>query len=125
MTNEELNTELYKKLFAEQQDFKGWLVKQPPEEILKHAYEYVIREDIVIEMEYHDLTDTEAKALLADEKPLKAIFDAYENSEGGHMDEIRNCIESRAKACIEEQREALRNLPMYIFSATFAVSTYS
>ncbi len=39
MTNEELNTALYEKLFAEQQDFKGWLVKQPPEEILKHAYE--------------------------------------------------------------------------------------
>lgn len=46
MTNEELNTALYEKLFAEQQDFKGWLVKQPPEEILRHAYEYVIREDI-------------------------------------------------------------------------------
>lgn len=120
MTNEELNTALYEKLFAEQQDFKGWLVKQPPEEILKHAYEYVIREDIVIEMEYHDLTDAEAKALLADEKPLKAIFDVYENSEGGHMDEIRDCIESRAKTCITEQREALRNLPVYIFSASFA-----
>ena len=39
MTNEELNTALYEKLFAEQQDFKGWLVKQTPEEILKHAYE--------------------------------------------------------------------------------------
>ena len=36
------------------------------------------------------------------------------------MDEIRDCIESRAKTCIEEQREALRNLPVYIFSATFA-----
>ena len=120
MTNEELNTALYEKLFAEQQDFKGWLIKQPPEEILNHAYEYVIREDIVIEMEYHDLTDAEAKALLADEKPLQAIFSVYENTEGGHMDEIRNCIESRAKTCIEEQREALRNLPVYIFSATFA-----
>ena len=36
------------------------------------------------------------------------------------MDEIRDCIESRAKTCITEQREALRNLPVYIFSATFA-----
>ena len=43
MTNEELNTALYEKLFAEQQDFKGWLVKQPPEEILKHAYECLRR----------------------------------------------------------------------------------
>lgn len=74
MTNEELNTKLYEKLFAEQENFKGWLVKQPPEEILNHAYEYVIREDIVIEMECHDLTDAEARALLADEKPLQAIY---------------------------------------------------
>lgn len=120
MTNEELNTKLYEKLFAEQEDFKGWLLKQPPEEILKHAYEYIIREDIVIEMEFHDLTDAEAKALLADKKPLQSIYNIYEDLEGGHMDEIRDCIESRAKTCIEEQREALRNLPVYIFSATFA-----
>jgi len=120
MTNEELNTALYEKLFAEQQDFKGWLVKQPPEEILKHAYEYVIREDIVIEMEYHDLSAEEAKALLADEKPLQAIYNVYEDLEGVHMDEIRDCIESRAKTCMEQQREALRSLPVYIFSATFA-----
>lgn len=120
MTNEELNTALYEKLFAEQQDFKVWLVKQPPEEILKHAYEYVIREDIVIEMEYHDLTDEEAKALLADKKPLQYIYNIYEDLESGHMDEIRDCIESRAKTCIAEQREVLRSLPVYIFSATFA-----
>lgn len=120
MTNEELNTALYEKMFAEQQDFKGWLVKQPPEEILNHAYEYVIREDIVIEMEYLDLSDDEARALLADKKPLQSIYNIYEDLEGVHMDEIRNCIESRAQACIEEQREALRNLPVYIFSATFA-----
>lgn len=120
MTNEELNTKLYEKLFAEQEDFKGWLLKQPLEEILKHAYEYVIREDIVIEMECHDLTDDEARALLADEKPLQSIYNIYEDLEGGHMDEIRDCIESRAKTCIEEQREALRNLPVYVFSATFA-----
>lgn len=120
MTNEELNTKVYEKLFAEQEDFKGWLLTQSPEEILKHAYEYVIREDIVIEMEFHDLTDAEAKALLADEKPLQSIYNIYEDLEGGHMDEIRDCIESRAKNCIEEQREALRNLPVYIFSATFA-----
>ena len=120
MTNEELNTELYKKLFAEQAYFKGWLLTQPPEEILKHAYEYVIREDIVLEMEFHDLTDDEASALLADDKPLQAIYNVYEDSAGGHMDEIRDCIEARARTCIESQKEALRNLPVYAFSAAFA-----
>jgi len=30
MTNEELNTELYKKLFAEQEKFKGLVALTPP-----------------------------------------------------------------------------------------------
>ena len=32
--HEELNTALYKKMFAEQEKFKGWLLTQPPEKIL-------------------------------------------------------------------------------------------
>ena len=46
MTNEELNTALYKKMFAEQETYRAWLLSQPPEEILNHAYEYTMREDI-------------------------------------------------------------------------------
>lgn len=120
MTNEELNTELYKKLFAEQEKFKGWLLTQPPDEILNHAYEYTMREDIVLAMEYHDLTDEQAKALLAAQSPLNEIFQDFEEIEDDHMDTIRDCIESRADKNIEAQRDALRNLPVYIFSATFA-----
>jgi hypothetical protein len=122
MTNEELNTKLYEKLFAEQKEFKGWLLKQPPEEILGHAYEYTIREDIILEMEYLDLSDEQAKALIDSEKPLEEILNTFEKIEGTHMDEIRDCIEARAKVCINEQKEALRNLPVYTFSATFAKS---
>lgn len=120
MTNEELNTELYKKLFAEQEKFKGWLLTQPPDEILNHAYEYVMREDIVLALEYHDLSDERAKALLASPSPLDEVFHDFEKIEGDHMDTIRGCIESRADKNIEAQHEALRNLPVYIFSATFA-----
>lgn len=120
MNNEELNTELYKKLFAEQEKFKGWLLTQPPSEILNHAYEYVMREDIVLAMEYHDLSDEQAKALIDSPSPLADIFHDFEKIEGDHMDTVRDCIESRANKNIETQREALRNLPVYIFSATFA-----
>ena len=82
MTNEELNTKIYEKLFAEQQEYKGWLLTQSPEDILKHAYEYTIRDDIVLAMEYLDLTDEQAKALIDSEKPLESIFNAFENIEG-------------------------------------------
>lgn len=38
MTNEELNTALYEKMFAEQQRYREWLLSQPPDEILNHCY---------------------------------------------------------------------------------------
>ena len=56
MTVEECNTALYKKLFESQEQFRGWLLSQPPEEILNHAYEYTMREDILLSLEYNDLT---------------------------------------------------------------------
>lgn len=43
--NEELNTALYEKMFEEQENFRSWLLSQPPEEILNHTYEYTVRED--------------------------------------------------------------------------------
>ena len=46
MTNAELNTALYQKMFAEQETYREWLLSQPSDEILNHTYEYTVREDI-------------------------------------------------------------------------------
>ena len=70
MTNEERNTALYQKMFAEQEKFRDWLKGQPPEEILNHSYEYTIREDILLSLEYHDLSDAQADALMKSPSPL-------------------------------------------------------
>lgn len=64
MTNEELNTALYKKVFAEQEKYREWLLSQPPDEILNHCYEYTVQEDIVLALEEYDLSDKQCKALL-------------------------------------------------------------
>lgn len=56
MTNEELNTALYGKMFAEQETYRAWLLSLPPEEILNHAYEYTVREDILMSLEYYILS---------------------------------------------------------------------
>ena len=120
MDNEALNTKLYEKLFAEQVKFKGWLLTQPPEEILNHTYEYTIREDIVLALEYMDLSDERAAALLESPSPLADLFKDFEKIETNHMDDVRECIESRADKEIEKQREALREMPVYLCSATYA-----
>lgn len=120
MTNEDLNTELYMKMFAAQEKFKEWLLVQPPEEILNHAYEYTVREDILLELEYNDISDEQAKALLREPDPLNEIFQAFEKLETGHMDTILSCIEDRADEIINAEAEALRNLPVYMETARYA-----
>ena len=74
MTQAVLNTQLYQKMFAEQEQFKAELMQLPPGEILKQAYEYVCREDILLSLEYNDLSPRQAKALLKSSTPLADVF---------------------------------------------------
>ena len=104
MTNEELNTRLYEKMFAEQEHFRDWLLSQPPAEILNHAYEYTVREDILMSLEYHDLEDSQAKALLKSGKPLKQIFERWENQETSYMDTVWDTVQEQAKAAEAKQK---------------------
>ena len=120
MTNEERNTALYQKMFAEQEKFRDWLKGQPPEEILNHAYEYTVREDILMSLEYHDLSDAQADALMKSPCPLADVFQDFEKRETDHMDVIWDCLESRADILLEEQRRALRETPVYPYPASYA-----
>ena len=118
MTNEELNTALYKKMFAEQEKFENWLLSQSPREILKHSYEYTMREDILLSLEYNDLTDSQAAALLASPTPLDDLYHQYEKMETSHMEEVWACFESRAEQVKAMQTEAKE--PVYQHSAVYA-----
>ena len=110
MTNEELNTALYKKMFAEQDKFRDWPKSQPSAEVLNHAYEYTVREDILLSLEYNDLTDTQASALLASPTPLADIYQEFDRMESSHMEEIWSCIESRADAMQVSQLDQAKQL---------------
>ena len=102
MTNEELNTKLYEKMFAEQEKYRGWLLSQPAAEVINHTYEYTMREDILMSMEYNDLSDKQCKALLKSPCPLGDVFKDFERRETSHMDDIRDTVECRANAVIRE-----------------------
>ena len=110
MTNEELNTTLYKKMFAEQDKFRDWLKSQTLAEVLNHAYEYTVREDILLSLEYNDLTDAQALALLASPSPLADIYQEFDRMESSHMEEIWSCIESRADAMQVSQLDQAKQL---------------
>ena len=120
MTNEERNTALYQKMFAEQESFRDWLKGQPPEEILNHAYEYTIREDILLSLEYHNLSDAQIDALMESPSPLADVFKDFEKLETHHMETVWDCLENRADAILESQRRALRETPLYTQPGTYA-----
>lgn len=104
MTLEQLNTELNKKVYIEQQEFIEFLKKSTPEKVIQYAYELVIREDILLSLEENDLDAGQCKALLREKKPLAKLFLAWEKHEGDHMNEIRECIENKANDLIKLAR---------------------
>ena len=107
--NTDQNTALYEKMAAEQDKFRDWLKSQPPEEILNHAYEYTVREDILMAMEELDLPQSRATALLASPSPLADVYKEFADRETSYMDVVRDSIEQRAEAALDAQRE----LPLY------------
>ena len=104
MADTELSSKLYEKMSAEQDKFRAWLVEQPPADILLHAVEYAVREDILMEMEALELPDDQARALLASPDTMADIYRTFSKmADTGHMDVVRESIEDRAATLSMEQ----------------------
>lgn len=116
MSDREPSREVYEKMTAEQDQFREWLLAQPPEKILMRAYEYAIREDLLMAMENVVLKRGQAASLLAVHPLMDNLFQAYEHLETGHMETVRNCLERYAGDLLRSQKE----LPVYRYSAQYA-----
>ena len=103
---------LHEKMLQEQNAFEDWLKNQSAEEILKHTYEYTVRNDIVMAMENLKLTDAQVQALLDSPTPLADVYRYFEKLETGYMDTIRESIENRADdVCRAMKSEQSNPLP--------------
>ena len=120
MDAEKLNQALYDKMAAEQERFKHGLLGMTAEEALNHAYEYAMREDILMSLEVQDLPAPQAAALLESPCPLADIYKDFRDMETGHMDNIRECIEGRAESLMEAQRETAPIIPIYQHTGEYA-----
>lgn len=120
MDAEKLNQALYEKMSAEQERFKHELLGMTAEEALNHAYEYAMRQDILMEMEALDLPAPQAAALLESPFPLADVYKDFRDMETGHMDMVRECIEGRADNLLKARREAARSVPLYRQSGEYA-----
>ena len=117
--NQDLTTALYEAMAKEQANFRDWLVKQPPEEILNHTYEYTVREDILMAMEELELPREQGEALLSSPSPLADVYRHFSDLETGYMDLIRDSIESRAQEKAQEQQQLYQS-PIYPHDGPYA-----
>lgn len=96
-----LNTKRYQKMFAEQELFKAELMLLPPVEVLDRAYEYVCREEILMVLEYNDLSSRQALTLLKSPTPLADVFKKWDGwEESHHMEDIWNTVEARTNEVV-------------------------
>lgn len=100
MTKEEWNTRLYQRLFDEQVQYEKWLLTLPAAQVLDQSYEYRIREDIILALEYMNLTKKECRAMLEQGITLRALFLEFEELETDHMDNVRGLIRDNARRLI-------------------------
>ena len=102
---EELNSELYNRMFEEQEHYRNWLLSLPPEEILFHAFSYSVREDILMTQEENNFSIEKCKALLESPTPLADMKRAYDKTETNYMDDIRSIMEKHANDVIKENKK--------------------
>ena len=113
------NAKLYAKMEESFQDFSNWLLKQQPEEILNHAYEYATKADILAIIETTDLDDAQANALLALDDPLDAVFKEFGDSSSNSMDVLVSFIEDKADELVS-LNQSQADVQVYPYSAEVA-----
>lgn len=91
-----LQEQLCEKMRVEQSAYCLWLTAQPPEEILHHAYEYSVREDIILATEEMNLTLAQVRALLKSPAPLADVYKDFSKLETDYMSIVAQCVEDRA-----------------------------
>ncbi len=102
MTNEELNANLYERLFAEQKSQLKRILTMQPSEIMDHAEEYIMGEDILYVVDDNVLSNLQCMALLLSDTPMKDIREKIMFSDEIYLDAIREAAEGNIQALLEK-----------------------
>lgn len=112
---------LFDNMDQEQEKYREWLLQQPPETILDHAYQYAVREDIIMAFSESDfeLDQDQAGALLTRKSPLQTLLNDYTKLDSNVSTTLREVAEERANAILQSYRET----PVYLHTYGYAKST--
>lgn len=99
-----LDEQLYEKVRQEQAAFRDELLTWRPEGILDKAWEYLVRENILLTMEYNELDDEQAKALLELPDTMSDLCDTVKEKYTRDQETIWHEIEERANTLAAGQQ---------------------
>ena len=102
------NSLLYEKMANEYEDFLKQTAALPPEQILEHAYEKVMKEDILSLCEECHLEPKEAKALYKCKYPLDKVYQEWQDTDVSYMDMLRDSFETCADKAYKEMQSKSR-----------------
>ena len=101
---------LTEKMTAEFDGYRSWLLKQPPEEILNHAYEYTTKENLLNVLGDTDLKPQQIETLLRSPCPLEDVFkDCSYIDQSDYNYTLKVLIDQRADIEMEKKRA----IPIY------------
>ena len=102
--------QLEAKMTEEFNAYRAWLLQQPPEEILKHAYEYSVKQDIILNVADADLSPAQIETMLRSPCPLE---DAYKEASYADMSECNSFLNFCLIDCADAEMAKQRNIPIY------------
>ena len=111
MNKEELSAKLHERMSEELENFRDSLLKQTPEEILAHTYEYTTKLDIVLLMDETELAGLEPaqlKALPESPAPLDDIYKDFRDIDLEYQDTLKTSVADFADRLIQTTQENQR-----------------
>ena len=118
MDAEKLKDALMEKMSAELDQYRAWLVAQPPEEILNHTTEFFTRKNILAALNFADLTEAQVGALLNSPTPLADVYKDCSNVDY-NITPIKLRIECLADQVIRQEEELYKS-PVYKYPGDYA-----
>lgn len=101
----EVNRQLYEKMKLEYEEFITGLYKMEKSEIIRHSYEIVFKDELVMCMSEIELPIEKAKVLLASKNPLDECYNEWLKTDISLMPDLRDAIDYRACRVYEYQKE--------------------
>ncbi len=108
MGERDYNALLYEKVQAEYDAFIEELKAEPAEEVIKKAYEKVIKEEFVCICEFAKFEQKEAKAMYLEKYPLDRMYQDWLKSDVSYMDMLRDSVDDSLKDAAAERRDKQR-----------------